>query len=622
MNWQTAYADKVEPAEVAVRRIRRGQHLFIGSGCAEPQALVAALCARAGELSDLEIMHILTLGNAPYMDPQYGETFRHNAFFIGGNAREAVAAGRADYTPIFLSEIPRLFKSRRIVLDVVLIQVSPPDSHGYCSLGVSVDIVKAAANNARVVIAEVNERMPRTLGDSFISVSDVDALVPSDLPILAVDIPPPNEVAMRIGEHIAGLIPDGATLQLGIGAIPNAVLAQLGDKRDLGVHTEMFSDGVVPLVEAGVITNERKTLNRGKLVTSFVIGGQRLFDFVDDNPFCEFRPTQYVNDPFIIAQHDQMVAINSALEVDLTGQVCADSLGSRFYSGIGGQVDFIRGAARSKGGIPVIALPSTAKGGTQSRIVPTLQEGAGIVTTRGDVHYVVTEWGVADLFGRSIRERALALIHIAHPDFRAELMAAAKARRFVYPDQIEPPPRGGIYPHQWETSFTAQNGILLEVRPVRPTDEASVRDLFYACSDESIYRRFMGPVRSMPHQRLQQFTNCDYVNNLALVALHQQGQREEIVAISAYVGDAAERQAEVAFLVRDDWHGQGLGRYMLRTLSEIAMHNNLTTLTAEVLSENAPMLHVFNTSGLDVDVHVDRGTHNFVLRLPTGDGTS
>jgi 4-hydroxybutyrate CoA-transferase len=348
--------------------------------------------------------------------------------------REAVNECRADYTPVFLSEVPDLFRSGRIPLDAALIQVSPPDTHGYCSLGISVDVVMAAVENARYVIAEVNPNMPRTHGETFLHVSRIDAFVPSDCPLLELPRPRQNEVAQRIGRHIAGLIDDGSTLQMGIGAIPDAVLACLGDKRDLGIHTEMFSDGIIPLVETGVINGRCKSVHRHKIVASFCMGTRALYDFVHDNPAVEFLPTEYVNDPFVIAQQTKQVAINAAIEVDLTGQVCADSIGERFYSGIGGQVDFLRGAARSQNGKPIIALPSTAtlKDGTRvSRIVPTMKNGAGVVTSRGDVHYVVTEWGVAYLHGTSIRERAFALIQIAHPDFRAGLMAAATARHLV-----------------------------------------------------------------------------------------------------------------------------------------------------------------------------------------------
>ncbi|HZT59994.1 MAG TPA: acetyl-CoA hydrolase/transferase C-terminal domain-containing protein, partial [Pyrinomonadaceae bacterium] len=446
-SWRERYHEKLVDAATAVRSIRRGQRVFVGSGAAEPQALVNALGERAEELADTEIYHIMTLGVAPYAEARFARNFRHNAFFIGSNVRPAIHEGRADYTPIFLSEIPRLFRSRRVPLDVALIQLSPPDEHGFCSFGVSVDIVKAAAESASHVIAEVNPCMPRTLGDSFIHVSRLDLLVENYSEIPEPEQAEIDEAAIEIGRNVARLVDDGSTLQMGIGVIPNAVLAQLGGKKDLGVHTEMFSDGLLDLIESGVVNCSKKGFLDGKIVASFCMGTRRLYDFVDNNPLFEFRPVEFTNDPVQIARNRKMVAVNAALEVDLTGQVAADSIGSRFYSGIGGQVDFIRGAARSEGGKPIIALRSTAKNDTVSRIVPQLKEGAGVVTTRGDVHYVVTEYGIADLWGRNVRERAMALINIAHPKFREELLAEAKRHHLVYEDQILL--ASAHYPEQW-----------------------------------------------------------------------------------------------------------------------------------------------------------------------------
>lgn len=429
--WKAEHRARIRPAAEAVGLITPGQRIFIGSGAAVPQGLMRALAARAGELADNELLHLLTLGLDPTTDRRFSHKIRHANFFIGANHRQAVLEGRADYTPVFLSEIPSLLRSGAIPLDVALIQVSAPDAHGFASYGVSVDVVKPAAEAARLLVAEVNPQMPRTLGDSFLHLDEIDVIVLGEAPIPELTPDAPDEVSQRIGQNVASLVEDGATLQMGIGTIPDAVLANLGGRRDLGVHTEMFSDGLLPLIDQGIVNNARKTLHRGKIVTSFVMGTRRLYDFVDNNPMIEFRPSQYVNDPFLIARNDKMVAINSALEVDLTGQVCADSIGYRFYSGIGGQVDFVRGAARSAGGKPIIALPSTAKGGTISRITVELSPGAGVVTTRGDVHYVATEYGVAALHGKNIRRRASALIDIAHPRFRDSLRAGAHARGYL-----------------------------------------------------------------------------------------------------------------------------------------------------------------------------------------------
>ena len=432
MNWTDIYRSRVTTAAEAVGHIKSGQRVWIHPGCCTPKSLVDAMVGRADELRDVNVVHILTLAGAPYVDEGMEESFRHTALFTGGNVRGAVNAGRADFVPIHLHEVSELILSGIMPVDVCLIQLSPPDEHGFCSYGAGVDATKTAAEHASVVIAMVNQKMPRTLGDSFVHISKLTHIVEADEPLLELPMAEEiSDVSREIGKHVASLIPDGATLQMGIGEIPDAVLLFLGDKKHLGVHTEMFSDGLVDLFEAGVVTNEQKTLHRGKIVTSFVIGTKRAFDFVDNNPFMEFHPNDYVNDPFIIGRNDKMVAINSALAVDMTGQVCADSIGTSVYSGFGGQVDFIRGATRSKGGKPIIALPSTAKGGKISRIVDTLLPGSGVVTTRADVNYVVTEFGIADLWGRSLRDRARQLIAIAHPDFREDLERAAKARNLM-----------------------------------------------------------------------------------------------------------------------------------------------------------------------------------------------
>ncbi len=426
MDWLSQYEPKKVTAEEALSHLKSGYRIFVTGNCSLPQSVMEALNVRAPQLKNLSLIQVLTIGKADYIQPEIVPHLRVNSLFISPNVREAVNDGRADFTPIFLSEIPRLFKSGRLPIDVALIQVSPPDRYGYCSYGVEVGVTKPAAESAKIVIAEVNPQMPRTLGDSFIHVSKIDYAIEVDYPLPEVQMASSSPEQEAIANHLAAIIPDGATLQMGIGGIPDAVLRKLYNHKHLGIHTELFSDGVVDLVETGVITNERKTLHPGKIIAGFVLGTQRLYDFVDDNPIVELHPSEYINDPFIIAQNERMVSINSALQVDLTGQVCADSIGPAFYSGVGGQVDFVRGAARSTGGMPIIALLSTAKGGTISRIVPTLTPGAGVTTSRNDVHFVATEFGVADLYGRTIRDRAQQLVEIAHPRFRAELAEAAE----------------------------------------------------------------------------------------------------------------------------------------------------------------------------------------------------
>ena len=437
MHWLDRYKSKVKSPAEAVNCILSGERVYVHPGCAVPGVLVEAMSNRYPELYDVEVIHLLTVGKAQYSLPEMEGHFRHNAVFIGKNVRGAINDGRGDFTPIFLSEIPGLFTRRILPIDVALVHLSPPDEHGFCSFGVGVECTKAATEVAKVIIAQINPNMPRTLGDCFIHVDKLTHCVEADVPIQELPqvdkdtSPEEQDVFRRIGKNIAELIEDGSTLQLGIGSIPDAVLSFLQHKKHLGLHTEMFSDGVVKLVEDGVITNEKKTLHPGKIVVSFTLGTRRLFDFIDNNPIIEFHPSNYVNDPFIVSKNDKMVAINSAIEVDLTGQVCADSIGKYFYSGFGGQVDFIRGAARSNGGKPIIALPSTAKRGTLSRIVPFLSEGAGVTTSRGDVHFVVTEFGVADLYGKTVRQRARALIDIAHPDFREDLERYAIRQKFI-----------------------------------------------------------------------------------------------------------------------------------------------------------------------------------------------
>lgn len=431
MNWNTLYRSKLTDVATALQKIKSGDRVYLGGGAGVPVKLSRALVDRASELRDVEITHILTFADAPYIDPKYEGVFRVNALFIGHNVRKAVQEGRADFTPVFLSEIPGLFQSGRLPIDVALISVSPPDEHGFCSFGVEVGTTKPAAESARVVIAEVNQKMPRTLGDSFIHISRFDHIVEVDYPIPEAPQGGSSEEHLKVGAIIAEMIPDGATLQMGIGSIPDAVLQNLGSHKDLGIHTELFSDGVVDMVEKGVITCARKSFHPGKIVAGFLFGTKRLYEFVNNNPLIELHPTGYVNDPFNIAQNVNMVAINSALQVDLTGQVCADSIGPRFYSGVGGQIDFIRGAARSKGGLPIVAFLSTAKGGELSRIVPKLYEGSGVVTTRNDVHFVVTEYGAVDLYGLSVRQRAQALIKISAPQFRDELTREAKALGYI-----------------------------------------------------------------------------------------------------------------------------------------------------------------------------------------------
>ncbi|MBI4061108.1 MAG: hypothetical protein HY403_06730 [Elusimicrobia bacterium] len=560
-----------------------------GLGLRRAGAAGAGLAARAPELRDVEILHLLTAGAAPYADPALQESFRHNAFFIGPNVRAAVRAGAADYTPCFLHEIPALLRSGRLPVDVALVQVSPPDARGRFSLGISVDVVRAAIESARLVIAQVNARMPRTGGRSWVRAGDLDLLVEGGAPLLELKSPARCAEGAAIGRNCAALIEDGATLQMGIGAIPDAVLAALKGKNDLGVHTEMFSDGLLPLLESGAVNGRRKTLHRGKVISSFCMGSSRLYAAVDGDPRFEFHPSDYVNDPFVIARNARMAAVNSALQVDLTGQVCADSIGPRFYSGFGGQVDFIRGAARSEGGRSIIALPSTAKDGAVSRIAATLLPGSGVVTTRADVDFVVTEWGIASLKGRTVRERALALISVAHPRFRESLLERARELGFVYPDQKPWPRRGRPYPAECESRLRLPGGIELEIRPLKASDERGIRDLFYSHSEKTVLARYGRAIRCLTRAQIQDFVALDYDKRMALGAFERRGRASRLLAVARWQRPRHSPEASAALAVHDAFHNRGVGSFLTRLLLRYARRCGLERLSAEYEAGNAGM---------------------------------
>ncbi|MBN2069996.1 MAG: GNAT family N-acetyltransferase [Candidatus Krumholzibacteriota bacterium] len=607
-NRSKEYESKVKSIDEILKIIKAGSRIFIGSGAAEPQRLIKMLIEKGTQIPDHETINLIELGTSPYAEAVMRGPFKQNAFFIGANVRDAVNEGRAEYTPIFLSELPALIRSGRPKIDVAFIQVAPPDNYGFCSLGVSVDVVKAGAEGASMVIAEVNRQMPRALGDCFIHINDIDYIIESDMPLLTWTPPEVDEVAEKIGRNVARLITDGATIQTGIGMIPNAILSFLENKRDLGIHTEMFSDGIIDLVESGVITNRKKTIHNGKIIATFCMGSQRLYDFIDDNPLIEFHPCDYTNDPFIIAKNDKMISVNGAIQVDLTGQVCADSIGEYFYSGIGGQVDFVRGAARSKGGKPVIVIPSTAKGDTVSRIVPFLDQGAGVVTSRGDVHYIATEFGIVNLHGQNLRERALALISIAHPAFRDELLDYAKKRNLVHMDQMTMSIPGSVYPEQYEEARVFE-GAKIFFRPVKPTDEALQREFFYSLSDESMYFRFFNRIKAMPHEKVQPMVNIDFREEISIVGLLGEAGNEEMIAIGGFKMDPSDNVAEVAFVVRDDWQRRGIGSFLMKKLVDIARERGLEGFKAEVLSQNRKMLDVFHKCGYPVRTKLDDGSY-------------
>ncbi|MCD6287960.1 MAG: GNAT family N-acetyltransferase [Candidatus Hydrogenedentes bacterium] len=614
-NWLDTYRDAIVTADEAVKHIPPGKRIFVGTGCAQPQQLVHALADRADELVDTEIIHLLTLGSAPYAKKELISHFQVNSFFISANVRDIIQQGLGDYTPIFLSDIPRLFSSGQLPVDVALIQVTPPDDRGLCSLGISVDIVKSAAENAGMVIAEVNPRMPRTLGNTSISIHDIDYLVHVDEPLIETELPKTDEVTRQIGEYVASLVEDGSTIELGIGRIPQSVLEFLGEKKDLGIHTEMLTDAVVDLVERGVITGSRKSIDRGKITASFCTGTRLLYDYIDNNPTFAFHPTEYVNDPFVIAQQNKMVAINVALEVDLTGQVCADSLGTKFYSGIGGQVDFNRGAARSPGGKAIIALPSTAQNGKVSRIVTRLSPGAGVVTTRGDVHYVVTEYGVAYLHGKNVQERTLALISVAHPDFRSKLLREAIEAKYVREEFANVTDKVASLPDKFRKTLLLDDGTLITFRPVHLTDEPLMRDLLHNLSRETLYYRFMSNMKWVPRKEVQNFVYLDHRKELVIVGTLPDASGETIIAVGGYYLDEKTNRAEVAFIVKDEWQNKGIGTFMLQYLTRLARRNGIAGFTAEVLQDNKPMQAVFRNSNLRASTKLSHNVISFVLNF-------
>ncbi|MBF0448457.1 MAG: GNAT family N-acetyltransferase [Magnetococcales bacterium] len=576
--------------------LKSGARIFLGSNAACPHTLMSLLLKQASHFKDVEVVHILTLGGSPWAGEKYRHSFKVNSLFLGPGSREAVASGVADYTPCFLSEIPSLFKEGILPIDVALIQVSPPDSQGYCSLGVSVDVVSSACRSARVVIAQINRAMPRTFGRSFIPFSMIDAYIEVDEPILELPAKPQDEITLSIGHNVAMLIEDGSTLQMGIGRIPDAVLQSLQGHHRLGIHTEMFSDGLVDLMEKGVVDNSRKTLHAGKVITSFCMGSKRLYDFVHENPHVEFHPSEYTNHPAIISQNDRMIAINSAIEVDLSGQVVADSVGSRLYSGIGGQVDFIRGAAQSKNGCPIIALPSTAKNGTVSRIVPSISPGSGVVTSRGDVHYVVTEYGIASLRGKSIRERALELIQIAHPDFREELLRQVRTHYWVPDYQVARPTRvvelgdsGMIKLKMKQKKFF--------LRPLRASDERILQEFFYSHTQETLMLRYRYGINRMSREKAYTLVNVDQTKDLALCLVRRRGPKERIHAVGRYYHIEQGNYGEVAFVVRESSRKNGLADELLKKMIAIARIRKLSRLVALVRTDNKPMLKVLKKNG-------------------------
>ena len=591
------YPNKLVLPSRAFRQIRRGDRIFIGTGCAQPQYLVQIMVdyvkERPKAFVDTEVIHMWSLGVAPYMDERYKNNFRHNSFYISDSTRDAINQGLADYTPIFLSQAPDLFHQGLVPLDVALIQISYPDEHGYVNLGVSVDITKAAIENAKLVIAQLNKHVPRVHGDGFIHLDDIDFIIPYDEPLLEYTPKSNDETIQKIGRYLSYLIQDGDTLQVGEGSTSNAVLGYLDNKKNLGIHTELLTDNMVKLMQQGVINNVNKAFNRGRTIASFCLGTQATYDYIHDNPAIEFRTVDYTNNPMLIARHNNMITINGALQIDLTGQSSAESIGPLFYSGIGGQTDFMRGATLARNGKTILALPTTNYSGTASRIVPLLKEGTGVTLNRGDLHYVVTEYGIAYLHGKNIRERAMSLIAVAHPDFRPRLIEDARQQGLIYRDQTYMPGKRGIYPNNLENFRTTKAGLEVFMRPLKISDEPMLKTFFYDLTEHSLYTRFMAVRNEMPHDRLQKFMMVDYTKDMVILALLPDKKRDILIGVGEYYLNSDSHTAEASFLVKDGYQGKGLGTELLIYLTHIAKKQGLLGFTAETLMENIPMLRVF-----------------------------
>jgi len=598
------FPDKFAPEDKIFSHIHRGDRIFIGTACGEPQYLVRALInyvsSHPKAIFDAEVLQVWTLGVAPYTDEKFKHNFRHNSFFVGKNTRTAVNEGLADYTPIALSRVPHLFRSKLAPVDVALIQTSPPDKNGYISLGVSVDITKAAAENASRVIAQVNAFMPRIHGETFVNIKDMDFIVPFDEPLLEYKEEVSDHIAARIGHYVSRIVEDGDTIQVGYGSVPNAILANLANKRHLGVHTELLSDGIVDLMKKGVVDNSNKTLNRGKTVATFCMGSRETYEYIDDNPSIEFRPIDYTNNPLVIARHEHITPINTCLQIDLTGQATAESIGRKFFSGIGGQTDFMRGALLSPRAKTILVIQSTAMNGEVSRIIPFLSEGSGVTLNRSDITYVVSEYGIAYLHGKNIRERAMELIAIAHPKFRPWLIEEAKKLNLIYRDQKFIPGKKGEYPEELETYRTTKTGLEIFLRPVRISDEPLLKEFFYSLSDKSLYRRFMSPRKDIPHQQLQEFVVIDYSKEMVILASLKTGEKEEVVGLGQYAISEETHMAEVGFTVKDECQNRGIGNELLSYLTLLAKRQGLLGFTAETLMENVTMLHLFEKMDFDI----------------------
>jgi len=606
MYWRDDYEKKVSTPKKALSHVKPGKTIFISGGCARPQYVLENLLKKETS-HDHKVLTSFNFLPSPFSDPKVQKNFRINSFYMDTEVEEGVSKGRMDFTPVHTSEVPYMLESGRISVDIAIIQVSAPDMHGFCSLGTSVDIAKSAVKAAQTVIAEVNRQMPRTLGNSFVHVSEIDHIIEVDYPIDHEMDPEDvsDDVLDAIGRNVSVLVSDGSTLQVGIGRIPNAVLKHMHGKKHLGIHTEMFSDGVMELAEAGVITGEKKSIHPNKIVTSFVIGSARLMEFIDNNPTIEFHPSDYTNDPIVIAKNSKMVAINTASSVDLTGQVLSDRTGLKDIDNPGAQAEFARGASYARGR-SVIVIPSTAE--NMSKIVASIPQGAGVSMSREDVHYVATEYGLAHLRGKTLANRALELINVAHPDHRAKLLDEAVKLGYLPEDQSRRPYTGKPYPREFEFTEVFA-GSRLFIRPLKPTDEDMMKDLFYSFSEKTLQQRFMSTRMIQPRFERMSQVNVDYDTTMAFGMFRGTDEKMEMVAMCSYEYEVKTSTAEVSFAVKDNWQGKGLGTYMLDLLIKVGKSRNIKTFTAEVLATNVGMLNLFYRTGLDVNAKLEEDVY-------------
>ena len=598
------------PAE-AVAMVKSGDQIYLGTGCATPRVLARALELHKGDLANITLFHFLTDGALPHDRETVRTRFQHRCFFVGMDVRAAVKQRQADYIPISIAQVPKLIGSGRLAADVAFVQVSPPDHHGYVSLGVSVDITRAVALAAKTIIAEINPHMPRTLGDSFLHLDQIHGLVPVDDPIIEYTHPPADAVAQQIARYAARIIDNNSTLQIGLGRIPNEMIKHLTDRQNLGIHSDVITDPIVDLIEKGVITGKAKGLHPGQIVTSYCLGTRRLYDLIDRNPLFAFHPIDYVCNPTVLAGNNQLVSVTQAFAVDLTGQVCADQFQGEFYSGVSTQPDFLRGAANSPGGKPIICLASTTDDGQESRIRPLLRMGEGVTVARSDVHYVITEYGCAYLFGKSIRERALALIEIAHPEFRPWLLEEAKRLGYLRPDQTL---RSRVaYPVREERETQLKNGVNILIRPSKASDINGLQDFFYRLSTEDIYTRFFQDLKFLPTSVAEHLCNVDYETEMACVAVTGQRENEMIIGSACYFVNPTSNLAEAAYMIHPGWQGLGLGGILQQWLIEYARVRGLRGFTLEILTTNSKMIRLAKSAATKVSIERSGDTYEVVM---------